>query len=176
MDPSVSGWCLTPHCSSSLCKCSHCCGMWAAWCPGLLTLTKSPNSYRNFQSWGLITHRKTPPRDHLCVLVSQGVPGDTVYSVSSQFNNNGTSSGEESKMSHRTSSNVSSSSASLIPREVRVSCKHIMGAWYVTHILNELIRCVNEGNETVLPVVVDCIWNAKQDLSPCLPETLTTSL
>ncbi|KAG7224178.1 hypothetical protein INR49_019913 [Caranx melampygus] len=48
---------------------------------------------------------------------SRGLPGDTVFSVSSQFNGNSTSSGEESKMSHRTSSNVSSSSASLIPRE-----------------------------------------------------------
>lgn len=50
-------------------------------------------------------------------MTSRGLPGDTVFSVSSQFNSNGTYSGEESKMSHRTSSNASSSSASLIPRE-----------------------------------------------------------
>ncbi|XP_056249132.1 oxidation resistance protein 1 isoform X1 [Seriola aureovittata] len=51
---------------------------------------------------------------------SRGLPGDTVFSVSSQFNSNSTSSAEESKMGHHpshTPSNVPSSSASLIPRE-----------------------------------------------------------
>ncbi|XP_022605959.1 oxidation resistance protein 1-like isoform X2 [Seriola dumerili] len=54
---------------------------------------------------------------------SRGLPGDTVFSVSSQFNSNGTSSAEESKMGHHpshTPSNVPSSSASLIPRELVV--------------------------------------------------------
>ncbi|XP_056249133.1 oxidation resistance protein 1 isoform X2 [Seriola aureovittata] len=54
---------------------------------------------------------------------SRGLPGDTVFSVSSQFNSNSTSSAEESKMGHHpshTPSNVPSSSASLIPRELVV--------------------------------------------------------
>ncbi|XP_040916637.1 nuclear receptor coactivator 7 isoform X2 [Toxotes jaculatrix] len=54
---------------------------------------------------------------------SSGLPGDTVFSVSSQFSSNGTSSAEESKMGSRsshTSSNVFSSSAALIPRELVV--------------------------------------------------------
>ncbi|XP_028250616.1 nuclear receptor coactivator 7 [Parambassis ranga] len=44
---------------------------------------------------------------------STGLPGDTVFSISSKF---GTSSAEESKMSH-TTTQLSSSSATLIPRE-----------------------------------------------------------
>nr|XP_020446527.1 nuclear receptor coactivator 7-like isoform X2 [Monopterus albus] len=51
---------------------------------------------------------------------SRGLPGDTVFSISSQFNSHGTSSVEDSKMAHcpsHTSSNVSSSPAVLIPRE-----------------------------------------------------------
>ncbi|KAK2825979.1 hypothetical protein Q5P01_020193 [Channa striata] len=48
---------------------------------------------------------------------SAGVPGDTVFSVSSQFNSNRTFSTEGSKTGHYTSSNVSSPSA-LIPREL----------------------------------------------------------
>ncbi|XP_026195590.1 nuclear receptor coactivator 7 isoform X2 [Anabas testudineus] len=51
---------------------------------------------------------------------STGLPGDTVFSVSSQFSSNSTSSAEGSKMGHNTSSNVSSPSAFLIPRELAV--------------------------------------------------------
>lgn len=54
---------------------------------------------------------------------SRGLPGDTVFSVSSKFNSNGASSAEESKMAHRashTSAQPPSSSASLIPRELVV--------------------------------------------------------
>ncbi|KAI3367670.1 hypothetical protein L3Q82_026501 [Scortum barcoo] len=51
---------------------------------------------------------------------SRVLSGDTVFSVSSQFNGNGAPSAEEGKMGHRpshSSLNVSSSSAALIPRE-----------------------------------------------------------
>ncbi|XP_070776155.1 nuclear receptor coactivator 7 [Enoplosus armatus] len=51
---------------------------------------------------------------------SRGLSGDTVFSISSQFNSNGVSSAEEGKMGHRPSlfsSDVPSSSATLIPRE-----------------------------------------------------------
>ncbi|KAA8582121.1 hypothetical protein FQN60_008861 [Etheostoma spectabile] len=51
---------------------------------------------------------------------SRGLPGDTVFSVASQFNSIGTSSAEEGKMAHRPSicsSKLSSSSATFIPRE-----------------------------------------------------------
>ncbi|XP_031703698.1 nuclear receptor coactivator 7 isoform X1 [Anarrhichthys ocellatus] len=51
---------------------------------------------------------------------SRGLPGDTVFSVSSQFNSNGTSSVEEGKIGHRPSvctSDLPSSSATLVPRE-----------------------------------------------------------
>ncbi|XP_035813870.2 oxidation resistance protein 1 isoform X2 [Amphiprion ocellaris] len=54
---------------------------------------------------------------------SRGLPGDTVFSVSSKFNSNGASSAEESRMGHHsshTSAQPSSSSASLIPRELVV--------------------------------------------------------
>ncbi|XP_054469550.1 nuclear receptor coactivator 7 isoform X2 [Anoplopoma fimbria] len=54
---------------------------------------------------------------------SGGLPGDSVFSVSSQFNGNGTSSAEEGKMGHRPpicTSNVPSSSATLVPRELVV--------------------------------------------------------
>ncbi|XP_029982541.1 nuclear receptor coactivator 7 isoform X2 [Sphaeramia orbicularis] len=54
---------------------------------------------------------------------STGLPGDTVFSISSQFHSNGTSSAEEGKMGHcppQTSLNTSSSSATLIPRELVV--------------------------------------------------------
>lgn len=59
----------------------------------------------------------------------QGLPGATVFSVSSQFSSIAASSAEEGKMCHRPSCcslNLPSSSAALIPREVRVSCKHTM--------------------------------------------------
>ncbi|XP_069543787.1 nuclear receptor coactivator 7 isoform X2 [Brachyistius frenatus] len=52
---------------------------------------------------------------------SRGLPGDTVFSVSSKFNGNGASSAEKSKMSQRpshTSTQPFSSSAALIPREL----------------------------------------------------------
>ncbi|XP_034418471.1 nuclear receptor coactivator 7 isoform X2 [Cyclopterus lumpus] len=51
---------------------------------------------------------------------SRGLPGDTVFSVSSQFNSNNTSSVEEGKIGHHPSictSNEPSSSATLVPRE-----------------------------------------------------------
>ncbi|KAM9341529.1 oxidation resistance protein 1 [Symphorus nematophorus] len=51
---------------------------------------------------------------------SRGLPGDTVFSVSSQLNSVGASSAEEAKMDHlpsRSSLNLQSSSATLIPRE-----------------------------------------------------------
>ncbi|XP_027130604.1 oxidation resistance protein 1 isoform X2 [Larimichthys crocea] len=54
---------------------------------------------------------------------SRGLPGDTVFSVSSQYNSIGASSGEEGKMSHcpsRSSSNLPALSAALIPRELVV--------------------------------------------------------
>ncbi|XP_051252276.1 oxidation resistance protein 1 isoform X2 [Dicentrarchus labrax] len=55
---------------------------------------------------------------------SRGLPGDTVFSVSSQFNSIGTSSAEEGKMGHRPSqfsANLpSSSAATLIPRDLIV--------------------------------------------------------
>ncbi|XP_059208784.1 nuclear receptor coactivator 7 isoform X2 [Centropristis striata] len=54
---------------------------------------------------------------------SRGLPGDTVFSVSSQFNSNGSASTEEGKMAHISSvcsSNLTSSSATLIPRELVV--------------------------------------------------------
>uniref|UniRef100_UPI0037E7DEA4 oxidation resistance protein 1 isoform X2 n=1 Tax=Semicossyphus pulcher TaxID=241346 RepID=UPI0037E7DEA4 len=47
-------------------------------------------------------------------------PGDTVFSISSQFNSNGTLSTEEGKMGHSSSLNVHFSSATLIPRELVV--------------------------------------------------------
>ncbi|XP_008283591.1 nuclear receptor coactivator 7 isoform X2 [Stegastes partitus] len=55
---------------------------------------------------------------------SRGLPGDTVFSVSSKFNSVAGSSAEESKMGHRPSHTStqppSSSSAALIPRELVV--------------------------------------------------------
>ncbi|XP_041668381.1 nuclear receptor coactivator 7 isoform X2 [Cheilinus undulatus] len=51
---------------------------------------------------------------------SRGPPGDTVFSVSSQFSSNGTSSAEEDKMGHNSSLNVVSFSSTLIPRELVV--------------------------------------------------------
>ncbi|KAM6917043.1 oxidation resistance protein 1 isoform 2-T2 [Lycodopsis pacificus] len=54
---------------------------------------------------------------------SRGLPGDTVFSVSSQFNSNGTSSVEEGKIGHRPAvctSDLPSSSATLVPRELVV--------------------------------------------------------
>ncbi|CAJ1073485.1 nuclear receptor coactivator 7 isoform X2 [Xyrichtys novacula] len=52
---------------------------------------------------------------------SRGPPGDTVFSVSSQFDTNSTSSTADSKMGHSSSSNIISFSATLIPRELVVS-------------------------------------------------------
>ncbi|XP_042243792.1 oxidation resistance protein 1 isoform X2 [Thunnus maccoyii] len=52
---------------------------------------------------------------------SRGLPGDTVFSVSSQFNSGATPLAEEGKVGHRpshSSSELSSSSATLIPREL----------------------------------------------------------
>ncbi|XP_056282508.1 oxidation resistance protein 1 isoform X3 [Pseudoliparis swirei] len=54
---------------------------------------------------------------------SRGLPGDTVFSVSSHFNGNNTSSVEKGQIDHHPticSSNVRSSSATLVPRELVV--------------------------------------------------------
>ncbi|XP_044022753.1 nuclear receptor coactivator 7 isoform X2 [Siniperca chuatsi] len=65
-------------------------------------------------------HVDGPPDDSTS---SRGLSGDTVFSVSSQFNSNGTSSAEEGKTGHcpsHSSSNLPFSSATLISREVVV--------------------------------------------------------
>ncbi|XP_068582421.1 oxidation resistance protein 1 isoform X2 [Cebidichthys violaceus] len=63
-------------------------------------------------------HTRAPSDDS-----SRGLPGDMVFSVSSQFNSNGTSSVEDGDTGHRPSSctsNAPSSSAALVPGELLV--------------------------------------------------------
>lgn len=63
-------------------------------------------------------------------LPTQGLPRDGVFSVSSKFNSNASST-EESDMGHPstlTGAKPSLSSASLVAREVSVNCKHMTAA------------------------------------------------
>jgi len=120
-------------------------------------ITLCMNEEKRLEIWFVIRF------ESFLLFVFQGLPGDTVFSVSSHFNGNNTSSVEKGQIDHHPticSSNVRSSSATLVPREVSVTCKQMMA---------QCVCCVWKRKATKrvsFPAVAD--WICKTKHFPCV--------